>query len=68
MYRKAILKILSKSVEKWWSYSANKNVNRQTTDIMITIPFLPRGKISFYISYDKLPVKLCKYLHSINAV
>ena len=32
MYRKAILKILSKSDEKWWSYSANENVNRQTDD------------------------------------
>ena len=55
MYRKAILKILSKSDEKWWSYSANENVNRrqtttdgqQTDDIMITIPLLPRGKNRF---------------------
>ena len=31
MYKKAILKILAKSDEKWDSYCANENVNRQTT-------------------------------------
>ena len=56
MHRKAILKILSKSDEKWWSYCVNENVNRQTddrqTDIMIKIPLLPSGKntesVTFY--------------------
>ena len=48
MYKKAILKILLKSDENGLAIVLTRMLTdrrrRQTTDIMITIPLLPRGK------------------------